>query len=469
LFILETFFDLNEVQAAMRGVRDVSDRPLVVQMSVEDDGNSQEGTPPELFAKRLDEWGADVVGLNCSVGPQAMLDAIERIANATSKKLSAQPNAGKPRSIEGRNIYLCSPEYMASYARRLVEHGVRIVGGCCGTTPEHIRAIRKAVQGHGLHGLRGSKSVQSVQSAARSESPTLAHKSRFGAKLANSEFIKIVEMIPPVGHDYAEAIDKAKYLQVHHIDAINVPDAPPSSARMNAISLAILLERSTEIESLAHYTCRDKNLLGMQADLLGAYALGLRNLLLTTGDPHQMGDYIDATAVFDVDSIGLTNMVSRLNQGIDVGEKSIGKPTGFVLGVGANAATINNDAEELNRFKYKVQAGAEFALTQPVFDVRIFEGFMRRIENCKVPVVVGILPLPNFKMAEFMHYEVPGCSLTPQILQRMQQADSQGPDRARAEGIAIAREIFSAVRGMVQGVQVRGPFDRYETPLEVLS
>jgi homocysteine S-methyltransferase len=469
LFILETFFDLNEVQAAMHGVRDVSDRPLVVQMSVEDDGNSQEGTPPELFAKRLDEWGADVVGLNCSVGPQAMLDAIERIANATSKKLSAQPNAGKPRSIEGRNIYLCSPEYMASYARRLVEHGVRIVGGCCGTTPEHIKAIRKAIQGHGLHGLRGSKSVQSVQSAVPSESPTLAHKSRFGAKLANNEFIKIVEMIPPVGHDYAEAIDKAKYLQAHHIDAINVPDAPPSSARMNAISLAILLERSTEIESLAHYTCRDKNLLGMQADLLGAYALGLRNLLLTTGDPHQMGDYPDATAVFDVDSIGLTNMVRGLNQGIDVGEKSIGKPTGFVLGVGANAATINNDEEELNRFKYKVQAGAEFALTQPVFDVRAFEGFMRRIENCKVPVVVGILPLPNFKMAEFMHYEVPGCSLPPQILQRMQQADSQSPDRARAEGIAIAREILSAVRGMVQGVQIRGPFDRYETPLEVLS
>jgi homocysteine S-methyltransferase len=276
-------------------------------------------------------------------------------------------------------------------------------------------------------------------------------------------------MIPPVGHDYAEAIDKAKYLQAHHIDAINVLDAPPSSARMNAISLAILLERSTEIESLAHYTCRDKNLLGMQADLLGAYALGLRNLLLTTGDPHQMGDYMDATAVFDVDSIGLTNMVRRLNQGIDVGEKSIGKPTGFVLGVGANAGTIAHDAEELNRFNYKVQAGAEFVLTQPVFDVRAFEGFMRRIESCKVPVVVGILPLPNFKMAEFMHNEVPGCSLPPQILQRMQQADSQGPDRAHAEGIAIAREILSAVRGMVQGVQIRGPFDRYETPLEVLS
>jgi methionine synthase / methylenetetrahydrofolate reductase (NADH) len=469
LFILETFFDLNEAQAAMRGVRDVSHLPLVVQMSVEDDGNSQEGTPPELFAKRLEEWGADVVGLNCSVGPQAMLDAIERIANATSKKLSAQPNAGKPRSIEGRNIYLCSPEYMASYAKRLVEHGVRIVGGCCGTTPEHIKAIRAAVQGDrgGHRGPRASAGA-ATKPAAVSASP-LETKSKFGAKLARGEFIKIVEMIPPVGHDYTEAVDKAKYLQAHYIDAINVPDAPPSSARMNAISLAILLERSSQIESLAHYTCRDKNLLGMQADLLGAFALGLRNLLLTTGDPHQMGDYIDATAVFDVDSIGLTNMVHRLNQGIDVGEKSIGKPTGFVLGVGANAGTINNDAEELSRFRHKVQAGAEFALTQPVFDVVSFEGFMRRIENCKVPVVAGILPLPNFKLAEFMHYEVPGCSLPPQILDRMQQADSHGPDRAREEGIVIAREILGGIRGMVQGVQIRGPFDRYETPLDVLA
>src|SRR5215831_17853051 len=426
-------------------------------------------TAPEVFARRLEEWGADVVGLNCSIGPQTMLDAIERIANVTSKKLVVQPNAGKPRNIEGRNIYLCSPEYMASYAKKFVQHGVRIVGGCCGTTPEHIKAMRMAVQSHGFRGSRGSKAVISIESAAAPHPRPLQAKSPMGAKLARGEFIKIVEMIPPVGHDYAEAIERAKYLEAHDVDAINVPDAPPSSARMSALSLAILLEKSTEIESLAHYTCRDKNLLGMQADLLGAYALGLRNLLLTTGDPHQMGDYIDATAVFDVDSIGLTNMVYRLNQGVDVGGKSIGKPTGFVIGVGANAGTINNDAEELNRFNYKVQAGAEFALTQPVFDVRTFEGFMRRIENCKVPVVVGILPLPNFKMAEFMHYEVPGCSLPPQILQRMQHADSQGPDRARAEGIAIAREILSAVREMVQGVQVSGPFDRYETPLEVLS
>ncbi len=473
LFILETFSDLNEVHAAIRGVRDVTALPLVVQMSVEDDGNSLEGTPPEVFAKRLEEWGADVVGLNCSVGPQTMLDAIERIENVTSKKLSVQPNAGKPRNIEGRNIYLCSPEYMASYAKRFVQHGVRIVGGCCGTTPEHIKAIRATVTS-GLAARQPSPGASPPSrlffkaGEGRSTIP-LDQKSKLGLKLAHGEFIKIVEMIPPIGHDYAEAIEKARYLQAHQIDAINVPDAPRGSARMSAISLAILLEKSTEIQSLAHYTCRDKNLLVMQADLLGAYALGIRNLLLTTGDPPQFGDYIDVTAVFEVDSIGLTNMVHRLNHGIDVGEKSIGKPTGFVSGVGANPGTIHNDPDDLSRFRYKVQAGAEFALTQPVFDVAVFENFLRRIENCKIPIIIGILPLPNFKTAEFMHYEVPGCSVPELIRERMRSAEAKGLEYARAEGIAIARELLQGVRGMVQGVQIRGPFDRYETPLEVLS
>jgi methionine synthase I (cobalamin-dependent)/5,10-methylenetetrahydrofolate reductase len=471
-FILETFFDLNEVYAAIRGVRDVSDRPLIAQMSIEEDGNSPEGTPPEVFAKRLEEWGADVLGLNCSVGPQTMLDAIERIAAVTTKKLSVQPNAGKPKNVEGRNIYLCSPEYMASYAKKFVQYGVRIVGGCCGTTPRHIKAIRAAVQGHGLNALHGLKSVASVQSVTLSPPCPLETKSRLGAKLAHHEFIKIVEMIPPLGHDFAEAIEKAKYLQAHDVDAINVPDVPPSSARMSAISLALLLEKSTEIESLAHYTCRDKNLLGMQADLLGAYALGLRNLLLITGDPHQLGNYIDATLVYEVDSIGLTNMVNRLNNGVDVGGKSIGKPTGFVIGVGANAEAINeaiNNDEELKRFSYKVEAGADFTLTQPVFDPSVLERFLRLIENSRIPVIASILPLPNFKTAEFLNYEIPGCSIPDAILDRMRQAQSKGPDHARREGIVIAQEILDRIQSMVQGVQIRGPFEHYETSVEVLS
>jgi homocysteine S-methyltransferase len=464
-FILETFSDLNEVLAAIRGVRDISKLPLMVQMTIEEDGNSTEGTPPEVFAKRLEEWGADVIGLNCSVGPQTMLDAVERISTVTGKKLSVQPNAGKPQLIEGRNIYLCSPEYMASYAKKFVQHGVRIVGGCCGTTPQHIKAIRTAVQSHGVLGVSRVTSVKSVQSVALASPFPLETKSRLGAKLAKGDFIKIVEMIPPLGHDFAEAVEKAKYLQTHEIDAINVPDAPRSSARMSAIALAMLLEQSIHIETLAHYTCRDKNLLGMQSDLLGAYALGIRNLLLITGDPPQVADQVD---VYEVDSIGLANMVNRLNHGIDVGGKSIGKPTGFVIGVGANPHAINND-EELNRFSYKVEAGAEFALTQPIFDVGVLERFLNRIQNSRIPVIGAILPLPNFKTAEFLNYEIPGSSIPEVILNRMREAQSKGPEHAMNEGILIAQELLERIQGMVQGVQIRGPFAHYETPLQVLS
>jgi len=468
LFILETFSDLNEIQAAINGVKDVSNKPIVAQMTIEEDGNSLEGTPPETFVKRIEQWGADVIGLNCSVGPQTMLDIIERIAHITSKKLSVQPNAGKPKNIEGRNIYLCSPEYMASYAKKFVRYGVRLVGGCCGTTPQHIKAIRAAVKSVTPNAARASttSTVGAVYDRQGAHRAPLQEKSKLGKKLAEKRFIKIVEMIPPKGHDFADAVEEAKYLQSHDVDAINIPEAPRSSARMNAISLAILLEKSTEIESLAHYTCGDRNLLGMQADLLGAYALGLRNLLLITGDPPSTGDYVNATAVYDVDSIGLTNMVHRLNEGLDVGGKSIGRPTGFVVGVGANPGAINND-EELKRFYYKVEAGAEFALTQPVFDVAVLERFLRRIEDCKIPVIVGLLPLSNYKMAEFLNYEVPGCSVPDTILDRMRKAET--PEAARAEGIRIAQGILEKIQAMVQGVQVRGPFEHYETAVEVLS
>src|SRR5262249_30527061 len=364
------------------------------------------------------------LGLNCSVGPQVMLDAIERIANVTSKKLSVQPNAGKPRSVEGRNIYLGSPEYMASYAKKSVQYGVRIVGGCCGTTPQHIKAIRTAVKSVGVAVLGPSPGAPArwlsshplpAGEGTEAERPIpLESRSRLGRKLSTKEFIKIVEMIPPVGHHFPKTIEKAKYLQAQDVDAINVPDAPPSSARMSAISLAVLLEKSTEIESLAHYTCRDKNLLGMQSDLLGAYALGLRNLLLITGDPHQIGEHSDATAIYEVDSIGLTNMVNRLNQGVDVGGKSIGKPTGFVIGVGANPGVMND--LELKRFFYKVEAGAEFVLTQPVFDAADLERFLERAANSNIPVIAAIVPLPNYKTAEFLNYEIPGCSIPNAIL-----------------------------------------------------
>jgi methionine synthase I (cobalamin-dependent)/5,10-methylenetetrahydrofolate reductase len=476
LFILETFYDLNEIYAAILGVREVSSKPLVAQMTIEEAGNSLEGTPPEVFAKRLDEWGADVLGLNCSVGPQTMLDVVERIAAVTSKPLAVQPNAGKPQKIEGRNLYLCSPEYMASYARKFVQYGVRVIGGCCGTTPQHIRAMRGAIRSESrvvqvVPPLSGSSKlpVQKGEAFAKAGSiPTipLEQRSRLGLKLSRREFIKMVEMIPPTGHDCAQAIEQARYLKTRDVDAVNIPDAPRSSARMSALSLSLLLEISTDIESLTHYACRDRNLLGMQADLLGAYALGLRNLLLITGDPPVTGDYVDATAVYDVDSIGLTNMVHRLNQGIDVGGKSIGEPTGFVIGVGVNPGAVN-DEEELKRFYYKVDAGAEFAVTQPVFDPAVLERFVKRVEDCKIPVILSILPLASYKAAEYFNYEVPGCSVPSDILHRMRQADS--PQAGQAEGIRIAQEILDRVQGMVQGVQIRGPLEEYETALELLS
>jgi homocysteine S-methyltransferase len=469
LFILETFSDLNEVQAAIKGVREISSLPIIAQMSIEEDGNSLEGTPPEVFAKRLDDCGADVVGLNCSVGPQTMLDAIERISTVTSKRLSVQPNAGRPRNIEGRNIYLCSPEYMASYARKFVQYGVRVVGGCCGTGPQHIKAIRAAVRSLGSvaksSGPIASTGASSGTAAVQAAPIPLTERSRLARKLSNREFVRMVEMIPPKGHDHTGAIEAARFLNSHNVDVINVTDAPRSSARMSALSLALLLEQTTQIESLPHYTCRDRNLLGMQSDLLGAYALGLRNLLLITGDPPGVGDY-DATAVYDVDSIGLTNLVHGLNRGLDVGGKSIGKPTGFLIGVGANPGTLNDEGE-LKRFFFKVEAGAEFTLTQPIFDVAVLERFLKRIETCRIPVIVGVLPLADYKMAEFFNYEVPGCSVPDTILARMREA--KNPEAARAEGIRIAQDILEQAQTMVQGVQIRGPFDEYETAVEVLS
>jgi len=464
-YILETFSDLNEVRAAIQGVRDVSNKPIAAQMTIEEDGNSLEGTPPEIFARRLDEWGADVVGLNCSVGPQIMLDAVERIAGVTSKPLAVQPNAGKPRNVEGRNIYLCSPEYMASFTKKFVQFGVRLVGGCCGTTPRHIKAMQGVVRS-AQPALRTITVSRPVADEPQVNAVPQAEKSRLARKLARGEFVKIVEMIPPRGHEYSEALERAKYLKAHDVDVIDVPEAPRSSARMSALSLALLLEKTTDIESLVHYACGDRNLLGMQADLLGAYALGLHNLLLLTGDPPKFGDYVDATAVYDVDSIGLTNMVRRLNAGVDVGGKSIGSPTGFLIGVGSNPSADDIE-QELRRFRYKVEAGAEFTLTQPVFDVPALERFLGRIRDCSIPVIVSILPLASYKIALFLHHEAPGCSVPGPILDRMHAADT--PAAARAEGIRIAQEILDQVKGMVQGVQIRGPFEEYETAIEVLS
>ncbi len=465
LFVLETFTDLNEIHQAIRAVRSICALPVVAQMTIEEDGNSLYGTAPEIFAKRLDEWGADVVGINCSVGPQVMLECLERMVKITDRPISIQPNAGRPRSVDGRNLYLCSPEYMASYARKFVLAGAKIVGGCCGTTPEHIKAMKSS-----LRALRPAHvpMATSLPAEQRVEIQPVerARKSRFAAALVEGRLVTSVEITPPKGFDTSKVVAGARALKAAGVDAINIPDGPRASARMGAQALAVILEQQVGIETVLHYCCRDRNLLGMQSDLLGAAALGLKNLLIITGDPPKMGDYPDATAVFDVDSIGLTNMVTRLNHGLDLGGTPFNPPTGFLVGVGANPGAIELE-NEISRFRYKVEAGAEFAITQPVFDVRQLLSFLKRVEEFRIPIIAGIWPLSSLRNAEFMNNEVPGVHVADEIMERMRKADQIG--KAREEGIAIARETVEEIRAQVQGIQVSAPFGRYQSALEVLE
>jgi len=484
LFILETFRDLNEIGAAIDAVRSVSDKPIVAQMTTEEDGNTLDGTPPEKFAPELERRGASVIGVNCAVGPAPMLDTIERMAAVTTLKLSAQPNAGKPRDVEGRNIYLCSPEYMASYARRFVLHQVRIVGGCCGTTPEHIRQIKAAVRSTATAGgrasgpshvegavtgetLRSGGLLKPIRIEGISAPPVVReHKSRLAHAMAAGTFVTGVELLPPRGFQVDAIIERAKHLKIRGVDFVNIPDGPRAGARLSALSLAVLVEQRAGIETLLHYACRDRNLLGIQSDLLGAHAMGLRNLMLVTGDPGRIGDYPDATAVFDVDSIGLTNVVSRLNNGCDVGGQAIGAPTAFHIGVSINPAATNMD-QELRRFEYKVEAGAEFVVTRPIFDVSAFERLLPRLAQARLPIVAALFPFESARNAEFLANEVPGVHVPDAILERMRRAD--GPEAAAEEGVAIAREIGGALRKAVQGIEVSTQSGDVTAALAVLN
>jgi methionine synthase / methylenetetrahydrofolate reductase(NADPH) len=467
LVILETFGYVEELHQAVLACRDVNPKiPIVAQVTIDEDGNCLDGSDPETFGARLTEWHVDVLGINCSVGPVAMLEAIERVRAVTPLPLSAQPNAGVPRSVEGRNIYLCSPEYMASYARKFVAAGVRLVGGCCGTTPDHIRSMKSALRA----GEAKSKAVVS-QAAHPTTTPSvpaavpLADRSRLGAKLAAGEFVTMVEVVPPKGIDIRKEVEGAKFLKSVGVDAINIPDSPRASARMSNQALSLLIQQEAQIEAVLHYTCRDRNVLGIQSDLLGAAATGIRNLICITGDPPKMGNYPDATAVFDVDAIGLVNIVHNLNRGLDLGSHPIGRGTSFVIGVGANPGVPNLD-EEVRRFEYKVEAGAEYVVTQPVFDLGLLETFLKRIEHCGIPVVAGIWPLVSVRNAEFMKNEL-RVSVPDAILDRMIKATTS--EAAREEGVTIARQMLTAVRQMTQGAQISAPLGRYTSAVDVLE
>jgi methionine synthase I (cobalamin-dependent)/5,10-methylenetetrahydrofolate reductase len=473
LFLLETFSDISEMREAIRAVRELCDLPIVAQMTIQMDGNTVFGTTPELFTRRLDEWGADVIGLNCGVGPALVLSAVEKMRAVTDKKLSAQPNAGLPRDVQGRQFYMCSPEYMAKYAKRLIQAGARFIGGCCGTTPSHIKLISDAVRAASPRRTGRTGKLAHAASVVDITPPDVqvvpfAERSHWARKLARGHFVTTCEVLPPKGCDPEKTLDSIRLLKDAGVDAVNIPDGPRAQTRMSAQATAVLVERDIGLESVLHYCCRDRNLLGMMSDLLGAAALGLRNLLLITGDPPKMGPYPDATAVFDIDSIGLTNMVNKLNHGLDLGNNPVGCPTSFCIGVGVNPGALNLD-EEIKRFEYKVEAGAEFAITQPVFDVGQLRSFLRRIEHVRIPIVAGIWPLVSYRNAEFLHNEVPGVNVTPEIMERMRAASERGKEQARDEGLQIARESLVEVRDMIQGVQVSAPFNNVRYALEVFE
>jgi methionine synthase I (cobalamin-dependent)/5,10-methylenetetrahydrofolate reductase len=465
LFVLETFSDVAEIQQAIKAVRSICDLPIIAQMTIQNDGNTSYGTSPEIFTKRLDEWGADVIGLNCSVGPHAMLDALEKMREVTKCKLSAQPNGGLPRQFEGRLMYMASPEYMAKYAKRLIQSGAKFIGGCCGTTPKHIKQIANAVAA--LSPGRSTVQVLELESLPADVQPTpRAEKSRFAKSMSEGKFVTSVEIVPPRGCDPEKMLENVSVLKLAGVDAVNVPDGPRAQSRMGALAVSSLIEQKVGIECVVHYCCRDRNLLGMTSDLLGAAGLGLRNFLIITGDPPKMGPYPEATAVFDIDSIGLVNMVNRLNHGLDIGGNPIGKPTSFYVGVGVNPCAVDLEYE-LRRFEWKVEAGAEYAITQPTFDVEQLKVFLKRIEHCRIPVLAGIWPLVSYRNAEFLANEVPGVVVPDEILKRMGRVTDK--DAAREEGLKIARETLLEVRDLVQGVQVSAPFGNVKYALDVFS
>jgi homocysteine S-methyltransferase len=394
------------------------------------------------------------------------------MAPLTARKLSAQPNAGMPREVGGRSMYMASPEYMATYARHLVVAGAKLVGGCCGTTPQHIREMAEGVRPLAPRSGRTSRATVAhigAESRARGAQPVpFAERSRWSSRLAAGTFVTSVELVPPRGVDASKLLRDAVLLRDAGIDAINVPDGPRAQSRMGAVLTSVLIEQNAQIETVTHYCCRDRNLLGMLSDLLGASAVGLRNLLLITGDPPKMGPYPSATAVFDIDSIGLTNLVSQLNRGLDPGGNAIGEPTRFVVGVGVNPAALDRENER-RRFEWKVEAGAEYAITQPVFDPQQLELFLRSVESLGIPVVAGIWPLVSVRNAEFLANEVPGVTVPEEIIARMRRANAVSKEHAVQEGITIAREMLERVRPEVAGVQVSAPFGKAELALEVFA
>ena len=465
LVSLETFSDLNELYAAILAARDVGNLPIMAQLTLQDDGNSLDGTPPESFGPVLLDWGAEIIGSNCGVGPQATLECVERIAQVASCRLVAQPNAGKPRNFEGRNLYLSSPEYFASYAKRFIKAGVRVIGGCCGTTPAHVKAIRDAVRALSVPRQR---TVLVAHSAAAEPAPAVPVQdlSRLAGRLTAGRPVTAVELEPPPGVEVQQVLESARLLENKGVEALCACDPPRGSASMNAAALAILLARDARAEIIVHLSCGDRSLREMQSELLGLHALGVRNLLLTTGDPLRVGEFIDATAVLEADPAGVALLARRLGEGRDMGGKRIGPPASFYVGVAVDTAVADPD-REVRRLAREVDAGAHFAVTEPIYRPELLGTFLDHIRGYRLPLIACVRPLGSYREAELLRNEIAGTSIPDSVLSRMREAGS--PERERAEGMKIAQEIVHGLRGIVQGVMVRIRSSDPTLALEILN
>ena len=467
--LLETFTNSAELHLAIEAAS-ATGLPIVAQMTCTEQFETFFGTPIEKAIAEIAALEAVVaVGLNCSLGPSDMLEGLRRLREVTDKPISIQPNAGLPRRVEGRTLYMSTPEYMAEYAKRFFEAGARIIGGCCGTTPAHIAEIVKAV--------RPLAKVSAVEPAKThitisKEKPVgiqpiaLKDKSKLGEKLATGKPITCIELTPPRGVDADKVIESAKLCAEHGIDAINIPDGPRASARLSPLVTALKIEQAVGIETILHICCRDKNLIGLQSDILGVHAMGLRNTLLITGDPPKLGEYPDATGVFDLDSVALTQVVHDLNRGLDIAQNELPQQLSLTIGVGANPVASELH-REIDRFKQKAAAGAEYAITQPVFDTEMFFTFATAVEDCGLPFIAGIWPFTSYKNAEFMANEVPGVTVPDELLKRMSKAKTR--EDGRKIGIEIAHEMIATLASHVAGFAVSAPFGNVKIALAALG
>lgn len=470
-FLLETFPDTAELLAAIDAASAFAPLPIVAQMTCTEQLETLFGTPIEQAIARIAACPAvAAVGLNCSLGPSDMLEALKRIRTVTDKPVAIQPNAGLPRRVEGRTLYMCTPEYMAEYAKRFFEHGARIIGGCCGTTPDHIRQIVRTVRpldkAASDKAVRTRIAVRQAVVAPVFEPTPLPQKSRLGRKLAEQKPITCIELTPPRGIDTKKLLDSARLCADHGIDAINIPDGPRASARLSPLVTALKIEQAVSIETILHICCRDKNLIGLQSDLLGIHAVGLRNVLLITGDPPKLGEYPDATGVFDLDAVALTQAARNLNTGRDIAGNALPEPLALTLGVGANPVASDLH-REIDRFRLKVAAGAEYAITQPVFDTEMFFAFQAAVEDCNIPFIAGIWPFTSYKNAEFMANEVPGVVVPETLLRRMEKAKSA--EDGKKIGIEIAHEMIQTLAPHVAGFAVSAPFGNVTLALAALG